>query len=295
MRLIDTCRVLLPSFALLLQGCFGGDDPSDPPPAEGPAGPGDYSLCSYTENLGNDGYASARLSHPCELEDGPFPATTLTGGFTNTKESMYWLADHLTSHGYVVLTMTPTNILGSPPVWEEAHKAGIEELRDEASRADSPVYQRIREDRLGITGFSMGGGGTLLAAADLGNDHDVVTALPLAPWLGSHTPNYMNITASTLVLGGSADTLSPASTVGSYYESLPTDITRGIAIYNGANHGDWYGSSGDAENRNRFKTLTTAWLKRYLDDDASYQGYFDGEEHDQHLAADWFTRYDYRP
>lgn len=277
----------------LLHGCFGGNPEPPATPAEGLAGPGPFELCTSTNDLDSEDYSSARLSYPCDLDKGPFPATTLTGGFTNTKEQMQWLAEHLASHGYVVLGMTPNNILGTPPVWESAHRAGIATLRRINSRAGSPLMNAINTDQLAITGFSMGGGGALLAGAELGNDIEAL--LPLAPWLGDQSPDYLRISAPTLVLGGSEDLLAAPAPVGSYFESLPARLTRGIALFRGANHDDWYGDSGDATQRNRFKTLVTAWLKRYLEDRPGFQSYFDGTEHDSHRAEDWFTRFAFQP
>ncbi|MGB1220633.1 MAG: hypothetical protein ACPG43_03790, partial [Alcanivoracaceae bacterium] len=253
---------------------------------------GDHLVCSYTSDLSSSGYQSARLSYPCDTESTNLPATTLTGGFTNTKEQMYWLADHLSSHGYAVITMTPNNILGAPPVWKTAHLSGLSELADENARHGSPLYQRIDTDNLAIMGFSMGGGGTLLAAGELGSGY--ATAIALAPWLGNYAPDYLSIREPVLVLGSENDTLAYASTVGSYFESLPSDITRAIAIYRGTDHFDWYGD-GDAARKTKFKILVTAWLDWRLKQDSGARDVFDGNEHDRHMAEDWFSRYDFRP
>ncbi|MFN3712085.1 MAG: hypothetical protein ACK4SX_00345 [Alcanivoracaceae bacterium] len=286
-------RVFLIIFAAIaLQGCFGG---SQPPPldpnATGVGAAGSYEICSYTGNLSDSNYSSARLSYPCDLSQGPYPATTLTGGFTNTKEQMYWLADHLTSHGYVVITMTPSNILGTPPVWKRAHLAGFARLEIENARAGSPVHGRINTDQRAIMGFSMGGGGTLLAAGELGTGF--TTAIALAPWLGGLSPDYRNINEPVMVLGSANDTLAFASTVGSYYESLPVDITRMLAIYRDSTHFEWYGS-GDEKQKTKFKILITAWMNWLMKDDAAARSYLDGVEHNRHLAEDWFTRYDFK-
>lgn len=264
---------------------LGGSATADP----GATGP--HAICSYTSNLANAGYSSARLSYPCGLSS-PAPATTLTGGFTNTKEDMYWLADHLTTHGYIVLTITPNNILGMPPVWKTAHIAGFGELADENGRAGSPVYQKVQLDKRAITGFSMGGGGTLLAAGEMGSGF--ATAIALAPWLGIYSPNYLNIEEPTMILGSANDILALPVAVGSYYESLPSDIVRALAIYRNTDHFDWYGSGASSE-KTRFRTLVTAWMDWLLKGDGSAQDYFDGPEHDQHLAEDWFTRFEFRP
>ena len=97
-----------------------------------------------------------------------------------------------------------------------------------------------------------------------------------------------------MVLGSENDTLAYASTVGSYYESLPVDIVRAIAIYTGTDHFDWYGS-GSEEEKTKFKILVTAWLNWRLKQDGSAREYFDGVEHDTHTANDWFTRYEFQP
>ncbi|MDF1780529.1 MAG: alpha/beta hydrolase-fold protein [Alcanivoracaceae bacterium] len=281
----------LASFALL-QGCFGGSQPEEDPNATGLGADGDYEVCSYTNGLSSDGYRSARMTYPCDLSDGPFPATTLTGGFTNTKEQMEWLSNHLTSHGYVVLTMTPTNTLGNPPIWKKAHLAGFAKLAEENARLDSPVMLNIAQDKRAITGFSMGGGGTLLAAGELGQGF--ATAIALAPYLGSNNPNYANIDEPVLVLGSAEDILAPASSVASYYQTLPADITRALAIYKDTTHFQWYGS-GDPLEKTKFKVLVTAWLDYYVKNDASARSYFDGAKHAEHEANDWFTQFEYRP
>ncbi len=249
---------------------------------------GGQSVCTYSSGLTSLDYASARVSYPCNLS-GTAPATTLTGGFTNTKEDMYWLADHLTSHGYIVFAMTPTNNLGLPPVWERAHEAGIAKLKSENTRTLSPIRGKVDVNKLGIMGFSMGGGGTLLAAGDLGTQ--IKTAVPLAPWLGVSIPSYRNIRAKTLVISGASDSVAFPGTIAGYYNNLPTTITRGLAEVRGASHLDWFGPTASSTQQTRFKTLTTAWLKTYLTGDTSYLTYFNGAEHQKNVSAGWYTQY----
>ena len=259
-------------------------------PAEGLAARGDDSVCTRTTGLWRWGYASARLSYPCGLR-GKAPAITLTGGLTNIKEQMYWLSDHLTSHGYIVLTITPYNIFGNPPVWESAHKAGFEELLQQNRTWYSPVYRRIDTDNMGMVGYSNGGGGALLAAGDLG---DRVKALVgLSPFVDREQPFYANLSADALMLGGSWDFVSTPNAVESAYQSLPADSTRALAILRYLNHIEWVGFPSGL--KNRAKILVTAWLNQSLQGDTGAEDYFNGAAHQQHLAEDWFTRYDYQP
>jgi fermentation-respiration switch protein FrsA (DUF1100 family) len=241
MKYLTAFRIAPIACAVLLQGCFGCSTPTEPtdPTAQDLTNPGSYEVCSYEDGIDSDTYASARITYPCDLNDGPYPATTLTGGFTNTKEQMVWLSEHLTTHGVVVITMTPTNKYGAPPVWATAHHGGFAMLEAENSRTSSPINGKIDLDNRNLMGFSMGGGGVLLAAGEKGTGYK--SAIALAPWLGSNNPNYSNIQEPMLILGSENDTLALYSDT--YYASLPTKIDRGLAIYTGASHFDWYGSS----------------------------------------------------
>ena len=261
-------------------------------PAEGLAAPGGDSVCSYTWGLSRWGYNSARVSYPCGLRERA-PAVTLTGGYTNIKEQMYWLADHLTSHGFIVITITPWNIFGTPTVWEDAHKAGYAELLDQDGTWWSPIRNRVDRNNIGLMGYSMGGGGALLAAADLGDRVQVVAGL--SPYLDRVQPDYSRISAAGLMLGGSLDFTATPSAVHSYYQQLPADTSATVGILRGLNHVDWVnllGSGGTIKNRARI--LTTAWLKLQLAGDKSVSDVFEGARHNQHLAEDWYTLYQYR-
>lgn len=260
--------------------------------AAAPGSTGPERVCSYTSGLTSLSYASARVSYPCNLSKAA-PATTLTGGFTNTKEQMYWLADHLSSHGYIVITMTPSNILGTPLTWERAHKGGIDKLKSENTRLLSAIRGKVDTNRLGIMGFSMGGGGTLLAAGDLGTQ--VKTAIPLAPWLGTLIPSYRNIKAKTLVISGSSDSVAFPGIIAGYYRNLPTSITRALAELRGADHSDFYSITASSSQQTRVKTLVTSWLKTHLNGDGSYLTYLNGAAHNSNVSAGWYTQYEYRP
>lgn len=256
-------------------------------PAEGPSARGAYTLCSYKELLDAEGYASARLSYPCEYEGTPYPAVTLTGGYTNIKEQMYWLADHLTSHGYIVLTVTPNNVFGNVPYWEDAHRDAFATLLRENRRADSPVAQHIDEQRISLIGYSNGGAGALNVARELGSLAHAAVAM--APYYSPlDLPDFSDLTAHSLILQGSLDTTSLPPVVKGIHERLPENADRLYAQFHWVTHFDWIALG---RFHNKFKTVITAWLERTQRQSTTFEDYLTGERHQQHLAQGWYNHY----
>jgi hypothetical protein len=104
------------------------------PMAADPSLKGAFTRCSYKPPP-NPGYLTEEVWYPCETAKGPFAATTLMAGFFNSHDDMRWLAYHLVTHGYIILGMTPTDVMGNNPLWTEAHKAGIAMLKSEIPAA----------------------------------------------------------------------------------------------------------------------------------------------------------------
>jgi predicted dienelactone hydrolase len=256
--------------------------------------PGEYTKCYYDTGLESSDYKSAFIVYPCETSKGPFPALTLTGGITNVKEQVAWLADHVVTYGFILIVMTPTNNLSlSTDVWKNAMLGGLEMLESENSRQDSPICSLVDTDRLGIMGFSMGGGGTLKAADAMGSR--IRTALSLAPHEAASldASMYTNISVPTVVTTGTNDLLCPRDSVKTIFDCLPSGIERLFVNFTDADHVDWMDWFGDQRTQNRFKTFVVSWLKYHLEGDISYKTYSLGDMHDQQDTAGWFTDYKY--
>lgn len=267
-------------FTVLLSACKDA-------PAEGPAAPGPFALCSYKDSLDAAGYASARLSYPCNAAETSLPAVTLTGGLTNVKEQMYWLADHLTSHGYIVLTVTPNNVFGGVRYWEDAHRDAFATLLRENRRQESPVAFRIDEKRISLVGYSNGGAGVLGVARELGSSVNNVIAM--APYFSPvATPDFSALTATTLILQGSLDTTTLPQVARKLHEGLPANADRLYAQFKWVTHFDWIALG---RFHNKFKMVITAWLERTQRQSTAYEGYLSGEQHKQHLEQGWYDRF----
>jgi predicted dienelactone hydrolase len=265
---------------------------------ENPQVAGPYAACYTTANISRSHYTGARLYYPCAagtapsgaMASGVFGATTLSPGYTNSSSTIFWLAEHVTSHGFVTLVMQPTNIYGFNSAWRDAHIDAYNEILDEAARSGSPVFQKVNTSKIQIMGFSKGGGGTLMAAQSLSSQGKVLGSVQaLAPYYESWSNDNL-ITAPTAIHAGSSDSIAPPrSHATPMFNGLSTSTKRMLAIYSGLTHTEWY--SGSGPNRYKMKQYITAWMKVYLDANSGYQTYLNGSGH----QASYFTTYTYKP
>jgi hypothetical protein len=259
---------------------------------------GPYASCYYTSNISRSQYAGARVFYPCPagsgssspIASGVFAASTLSPGYTNGASDIFWLGQHLSTHGFIVLAMAPGNTLGNNPAWRDAHVAAYEELIEENGRAGGPIAGHVNVTKIQIMGYSKGGGGALMAAQQLSSQGKVIGAVqPLAPYYDSWS-NVNLITAPVAIHGGSSDIVaSTGSHAVPMFNGLPSSTKRLLAIYSGLSHLPWVSSSGT--HHPRIKQYVTSWMKVYLDANSGYQKYINGTSH----TPSWFSTFSYVP
>jgi len=118
---------------------------------------------------------------------GPLPLVVASHGFTGSRTTLAYLAEHLASHGYVVAApQFPLSTLtapGGPTTDDIEHQPGdvgavIDHL---LAASDGPLAGRIDPERIGVTGLSWGGLTTLLVTFhETLADARIRAALPIA-------------------------------------------------------------------------------------------------------------------
>lgn len=219
------------------------------------AGCGGGSECYYdTEASG--AISSARVFYPCDLpaNSQTYRATTLSGGFTNNKQNMYWLAKDLVEQGnMVVFTISAQDNL-SVPGYEAAQMSGYDMMQEANMDPANPLYLRLQQ--YALMGFSMGGGGVLNAGNQLGDQIDAIVAL--APY--SPNTDLSNVTADTLLLVGQNDAVAPPSFSAGAYDNLPESISKAymqLAIFD---HLKWMNNTGSSNNSKAVKKVIQDWF-----------------------------------
>jgi fermentation-respiration switch protein FrsA (DUF1100 family) len=237
---------------------------------------GPYAVRTYTPKASSSAYKSAIIYYPSVEAGTLLPATTLTGGFTNTKEQMSWLGKHLASHGIVTIVFTPTsNMVGNAQIWANGHKGTLETLVEEQTLNSSPLYQRLNLKRLGVSGYSYGGAGAILAA---NQEPDLVAAaVPLA----AYQPARPNSPIPYLFITGTQDSVASPAAILNVFKATRTGQPKAFARFKGVNHFDMINGGGYHDAIARY---VTAWNLRFLADRIDYHEYLNGELAKKHAA-----------
>ena len=202
---------------------------------------------------GQRGFGGGQIYYPTATNQGTFGVIALAPGFTATWSSISWLGTRLSSQGFVVVGIETNSRQDQPASRGQQLLAALDWAVN-----SSPARTRIDRNRQAVGGHSMGGGGTLSAAA---GRPGIRAGVPLAPWHTDKTWN--NVRVPTAIVAGESDTIaSPAQHAERFYSTL-----AGPKIYLEINNG----SHGFPNRVNTTQqALSVAFYKRYVDNDTRY-------------------------
>lgn len=161
--------------------------------------------------------------YPVEAEVGASPLLVFTHGFTSTHRNGAYLAEHLASHGFVVVAvdypLTHMGAPGGPMVEDVVNQPGdvsflIDTLLGRSAVAGNALTGKIDAQRIGVFGISLGGlTSTLVAYHPRWRDPRIGAALSIAGPADFFTSEFFT-TADLpfMMLAGDLDVLVPYAT-----------------------------------------------------------------------------------
>lgn len=164
--------------------------------------------------------------------------------------------------------MLDTNTVGdTPDIRALALLDAIESLNKENMREGSPVKGKLDTSRVGLMGWSMGGGGAWLNGIDHPEIKTVVTLTGHHATAGGPEP-VRGLTVPTLMLAGTADTavlgLGMSQPI---YEVIPDSTPKLLYEVEGASHFDFNDPAFLDGVPARY---ALAWQKVFLEEDKRY-------------------------
>jgi len=199
-----------------------------------------FEVRTYAAEVDVDAFAAATIFYPLTLSfDAPMGGVVMVPGFRGTQANYDWWGPALASLGYAVLIMD-TN---TPEDGFEARKnaliAGVDFLRRQNDNPDSPLSGKMDAERIAIIGHSLGGGASLAAALELGDEIQAV--IPLALYcceLGSSfSGDYGDLSTPTLIIASAEDSIAPpAEHARLLYDSIGADTARVYLEFSTGDH-----------------------------------------------------------
>jgi dienelactone hydrolase len=228
----------------------------DPTEASVTAAVGPFATASTSVPASVAGFGGGVIYYPTDTSQGTFGGVAVAPGFLGSSANYTWMGPRVASQGFVVFLINTDSRLDQPPSRGDQLLAALDYLV-----TSSPVRSRVDAGRLAVAGHSMGGGGTLEAAADRPG---LQAAIPLQPW--HSTKSWPTVQVPTLIVGAENDTTAPvAQHAEPFYQSIPATTEKAYLELNGADHR--VSTVGDTTQAK----FMIAWLKRYVDNDTRYE------------------------
>ena len=236
------------------------------------ASTGPYSV--RTDNVSSlvGGFGGGTVHYPTGTT-GTMAAVVVIPGFVSAESSIEWWGPKLASYGFVVMTIDTNTGFDQPPSRARQINNALDYLIEQNSSSSSPYSGMIDTSRLGVIGWSMGGGGTLRVAAE----GRLKAAIPLAPW-DTSSLRFRDITTPTLIFACESDIIAPVrSHAEPFYEAIPDSTYKAFVELNNGSH---YCGNGDNSYNDELGRLGVSWMKRFLDEDQRYSQFLCGPDHE---------------
>jgi pimeloyl-ACP methyl ester carboxylesterase len=202
------------------------------------------------------GFGGGDIYYPTSTSDGTFGAVAIAPGFTESRSNLAWLGPRLASQGFIVFNIDTLSTTDQPDSRGDQLLAALDYLV-----TNPTVANRIDRTRLGVMGHSMGGGGTLEAAADRPS---LQAAIPLTGW--DNRKNFSSLQVPSLIVGAQNDIIaSPASHSLPFYNSIPAAAEKAYLELAGADH-----LAPVLGGNTTIAKYSISWLKRFIDNDTRY-------------------------
>ncbi|TVP87420.1 MAG: alpha/beta hydrolase [Pseudomonadaceae bacterium] len=256
----------------------GGESPyqrgPDPTVSFLEASRGQYRVATQNVSSLVSGFGGGTIHYPSN-SSGSMAAIVVIPGYVSSESSIDWWGPKMASYGFVVMTIDTNSGLDQPPSRARQINNALDYLVDQNTSRNSPVRGMIDTQRLGVIGWSMGGGGTIRVAGE----GRIRAAIPLAPWDSSNIPS-RQVAAPTLIFACESDTVARVRSHASpFYNNIPSSIDKAFVQLNNGNHYCANGGSSFGRYDDVLGRMGVSWMKRFLDEDTRYSQFLCGPNH----------------
>ena len=222
---------------------------------------GPYPTMSYTSGYKMGNFSDATMWYPTgEEAKPPFGCVAVVPGFVSPQSSIRNWGPFLASNGIVTITI---GVPGSdqPAMRARSLMSALETCMGENTRMGSPIVGKLSMDHLGVSGWSMGGGGTLIAASMNPNLKAGVSFAAWGPTGGASNK------VPVLMFEATADALA-AGMSDSYHRAVPETVPKMLFEVQGSSHNV---ANDPANHEGIIGLYGLSWWKVFMEGDMRYK------------------------
>jgi dienelactone hydrolase len=244
---------------------------ADPTASYLEAASGPYSVNTVNVSSSVSGFGGGTIHYPTNTT-GTMGAISIVPGFFAAESSIEWWGPRLASHGFVVITIATNSIFDQPGSRETQLGRALDYVISQSNSSNSAISGMVDSSRVGVMGWSMGGGGALRSA--VGNR--LSAAIPLAPW-NTGGNDFDEIDTPTMIIACENDSTAAVDTHASpFYNSIPGTTDKAFLEINGGGHSC---ANGGGSNGGLLGKMGVSWMKRFIDQDTRYNQFLCGPNH----------------
>ncbi|WP_201583485.1 dienelactone hydrolase family protein [Psychrobacter jeotgali] len=222
------------------------------------------------------GFGGGTIFYPNHTEGcGLLGGIAVIPGYVSYENSIKWWGPRLASWGFVVITINTNSIYDNPDSRATQLSAALDHIF-----TDSTVGNMVDRNRLGVIGWSMGGGGALRLATDR---RDIRAIMPLAPY---HDKGYEEVKTPTLVIACEHDRIASNKKYTNIFYDKLTGPKMKVEVNNASHFCPSY-----RFNEKLLSKPGIAWMQRYINDDTRFDKFLCANEN--YSDSPRFSAYDY--
>ena len=237
---------------------------------------GPFSVAKFSVSGYLKGFGDSTVHYPTNAS-GRMGAIAVIPGYLSYENSIEWWGPRLASHGFVVMTMNTNTIYDQPDSRATQLSRALDYLIEQSNSRTSPIAGKIDSARLGVIGWSMGGGGSL----KLATERSLNAIIPQAPYYAGLN-SFSTIKTPTMILACGADVVAPVAAHASpFYNRIPNTTPKAFLEIYGGSH---FCANSGYPNEDLLGMYGISWMKRFIDFDRRYDQFLCGPNHEANLA-----------
>lgn len=241
---------------------------------------GPFTIDSVTvSSTAANGYGGGTIYYPINTTEGPFAAIAVVPGYLSPQSSIQQWGPRLASWGFVVITIATNSTSDQPSSRATQLVAALDQVVSYSNSTTHAIRGKVDSTRLGVAGWSMGGGGTLIALDR--NPTKLKAGMTFAPWNSS--TNFSAVNQPALIFACESDGTAPVSSHAlPFYNSMPSTNNKAFAEINNGGHSC---ANDPRNNSGRLGRYGVSWMKRFLDKDTRFTEFLCGAPHNSIISG----------